>query len=56
MLKMTGEDKKYSARGTVFYCETRFMNFFNNTLMVDIRGLPRRYGGKIWRFHVQPSY
>lgn len=32
------------------------MNFFNNTLVVNIRALSRRYGDKIWRFHVQPSY
>ena len=34
MLKMTGEDKKYSARGTVFY-------------QLNTCALSRRYDGKI---------
>ena len=57
MLKMTGEDKKIAPRDAIFYYYTRcYELFFNNPLVVNIRALSRRYGDKIWRFHVQPSY
>ena len=48
MLKMTGEDKKNTApRDAIFYYYTRcYELFFNNTLVVNIRALPRRYDDK----------
>ena len=57
MLKMTGEDKKYSTRDAIFYYYTRcYELFFNNTLVVNIRGLSRRYDDRTLQFHVQPFY
>ena len=57
MLKMTGEDQKYSTRDAIFYYYTRcYELFFNNTLVVNIRDLSRRYDDMTWQFRGQPFY